>query len=142
MKTNRRRVSRILFGALLAPGLTGCAMLGTVVGSAKDGMKIASGCPDMTKMETIASIDFAEEFSVEPQVAAQLKAGVIASAALRDLAADIDGDLKAGCGGLAKDLGDTTQFKSGADACQSAIKLMGDAKAKLGSNVAIKLDVG
>jgi hypothetical protein len=121
--------------------LANCSMLGTAIGSAKDSVKIAGGCPDISTVDAIAKLDFGEEFAFEGPVGAQVKAGVIAAASLKDLAASIDADLKTGCAGLAKDLGAVGEYKAGAEACQAAGKAMGDAKAKMGANVSIALDV-
>jgi hypothetical protein len=116
-------------------------MLGTAIGSAKDSMKIAGGCPDITTVDPIAKIDFSDEFALDAKVAAQVKAGVIAAASLKDLAASIDADLKTGCAGLAKDLGAVGEYKTGTEACQAAGKAMADSKAKLGANVSVALDL-
>ncbi|HEY3257116.1 MAG TPA: hypothetical protein VGJ91_24330 [Polyangiaceae bacterium] len=104
-------------------------------------MKIASGCPDMSTIDAVSKIKFADEFSLDAKVAEQVKAGVIASDSLRDLAASIDADLKTGCSGLAKDLGAVGEFKTGVEACKAAGKAMADSKAKMGATLSVTLDV-
>ena len=46
---------------------------------------------------------------------------------------EIDGDLKGACGNLAKDLGATGDFADGKAACEAAIKVMGEVRAKIGA---------
>jgi hypothetical protein len=139
MTAHRRPVRRTVSGLVLSLCLASCSMA-TLLGSGKDTLKIAGGCPDVSKMDSIAKIDFADEFSVNAVVGAQLKAGVIASTALKAMAAGVDADLKAGCGGLAKDLGAPGEFKTGTEACHAAIKAIGDSRAKMGANVEVALD--
>src|SRR5439155_3575700 len=53
----------------------------------------------------------------------------------------VDADLKTACGGMAKVLGATGEFKDGTEACKAAIKAMGDVKAKMGAKATIALDI-
>ncbi|HEY5377263.1 MAG TPA: hypothetical protein VIK01_26470 [Polyangiaceae bacterium] len=138
---NFSRVRRVTSTVILVPLIASCSMLGTMIGSATDGVKIAKGCPDLSTTDAIAKVNFGDEFTFEPNMAAQVKAGVIAAGALKDIAADVDADLVAGCGGLAKDLGNSTAFKTGKEACAAALKALEDAKAKLGAKVAIELEI-
>jgi hypothetical protein len=116
-------------------------MLGSLTGVASDGVRAARGCPDVATFEAAAKLDFAEEFALEPAVAAKVKAGVIAASDLNRLSASIDADLKAGCSGLAKDLGEKAEFKTGADACKAAVKAVGDTRAKIGANASVAVNV-
>lgn len=69
------------------------------------------------------------------------RVGISAALNLKNLAAQIDGDLKLACGGLAKDLTGKADYKSGSEACEAAVKAMGEVKAKFGASASIKLDV-
>jgi hypothetical protein len=132
---------RILGTAAVLPLITSCSMLGSLTDGAKDAAKAAKGCPDVGNLEAVAKIDFADEFGVEANAAAKVKAGVIAAADLKTLALAIDADLKTGCSGLAKDLGAPGTFKSGPEACKAAVKAMGDVKAKMGATAVIAVEV-
>ncbi len=96
-------------------------------------------CPDMANVDAVANFDWAKEFKLEAAAGGKLKGGITAALNLQATAAQVDGDLKVACGGLAKDLGASGDFKTGEEACKAAIKAMGDARAKLGAKAAIKL---
>jgi hypothetical protein len=65
----------------------------------------------------------------------------MAAVELKQFADKVDADLKLGCGGLAKDLGGAGEYKDGTEACNAAIKAMGDVKAKLGAKATIAFDM-
>jgi hypothetical protein len=133
-----RRVSwPIVFTGLIAPFTVNCGALKGLPGVPG----LPGNCPDMTKIEEIDKFDFQANFKLKADVAAKIKAGVGAAVEMKVLADKIDADLLTACGGLAKDLGDGTTYKSGADACKAAAKLVGDAKAKLGAGASVKLDM-
>ena len=129
----------VLLMALSAPMLIDCG--GKMPGGLPGGIPGAGACPDMANVDAIASFDWAKEFQLDVQAAGKLKAGVTAAVNLKALAAEIDGDLKVACGGIAKDLTGKGDFASGEEACKAAIKAMGDAKAKLGANLKVALTV-
>jgi len=95
----------------------------------------------MAKVDAIESFDFEKEFKLKADVAAKLKAGAAAAAEMKALSDKIDADLKVACGNLAHDLGGAGDYKDGQDACHAAIKAIGDAKAKMGANAKVVLDV-
>ena len=138
---NRRKNvlgAAIAFGILVPVFASGCGAMGNLA-SAVPG---AGGkCPDLTKPEAILAFDFASNFKISAQAGAKLKAATAAAVELKGFADQIDADLKAGCGGLAKDLGAGSDFKDGKSACEAAIKAIGDAKAKVGAGLKISLNV-
>jgi hypothetical protein len=97
-------------------------------------------CPNMADAEAVANFDWAKEFKLDAQASGKLKGGVQAAINLKELSMQIDGDLKTACGGLAKDLGASGDFATGKDACEAAIKVMGDVRAKLGGSAKITFD--
>lgn len=106
------------------------------------GVPGAGKCPDMANVEALADFDWAANFQgIDAKLAGDLKAGVVAAVEIQNFAAAIDADLKTGCGGLAKDLGASGDFKTGADACQAAGKAIGEFKAKLGAKASCSLAV-
>jgi len=113
------------------------------LGSAVPGdiAKVAGGCPDVTSIEAIASIDFVKEFGLDVATAGQIKGGLQASAQLEAFAGKLDADLAAACGGLATDLGKPGDYKKGPDACKAAIAAMGEIKAKIGASAKISLAI-
>jgi hypothetical protein len=138
MQTIRRGifgVPFILLG-LVAPFTTDCALIKGVSDAAK-----LTKCPDMTRIESIDSFDFAGDFGLPPPVAAKLKTGVEASVAMKSLADKIDAELLDACGGITKDLGDPTVYTDGHAACGGAAKAIADTKAKMGAKAAIALDL-
>ena len=139
-RTILRRISwPIVLAGLSAPFIANCGAMPANMpgGGALPG---AGNCPDMAKIEAIESFDFGKEFKLKADVAAKIKGGAAAAAEMKELAAKIDGDLKVACGGLAKDLGGTGDYKDGQDACNAAMKVMGEVKAKMGANAKISLD--
>lgn len=136
-----RRVSGpILLAGLSAPFLANCggALPGAPGGVTMPG---ATSCPDMAKVAAIDSFDFEKEFKLSADVATQVKTGAAAAVEMQALAARIDSELKESCGNLAHDLGASGDYKDGQEACKAAESAIGDAKAKLGAKVAIRLDV-
>jgi hypothetical protein len=136
----------VLLMALSAPMLMDCG--GKMPGGMPGGVPsvpgvpgVAGGCPDMANVDAIANFDWAKEFQLDAKVAGQLKAGVTAAASLKAISVQIDGDLKAACGGIAKDLTGKGDFATGEEACKVAVKAMGDARAKLGAKFAAKLEM-
>jgi hypothetical protein len=102
---------------------------------------VAGNCPDMASAEAVAKFDWQKEFKLDASAAGKLKGGLSAAINLKGLAIELDGDLKAACGGLAKDLGATGDFADGKSACEAAIKAMGDVRAKMGANAKATLVV-
>lgn len=134
MTSNRFRVvSMPFFAAMLAaPVLVNCGKLGSMVPGGKCDV-------DVTNISAIAKADWAATLKVDAKVGAQIKGGLQAALNLKNLAAEIDGQLKVACNGLAKDLG-APEGKDAQSACKGAIKVMGEVKAKMGANIKIKLD--
>lgn len=139
---NRRKNvlgAAIAFGVLV-PVLVGCGAAGNL-GGAAGGLPGGMGakCPDLSKPEAILAFDFAGNFKISAEAGAKLKAATAAAVELKGFADQVDADLKAGCGGLAKDLGAAGDFKDGKSACDAALKAMHDAKAKLGASAKLSL---
>ena len=141
-RTILRRISwPVVLAGLTAPFIANCggAMPGLPGGGG--GLPgVGGNCPDMAKVEAIESFDFGKEFGLKADVAAKIKGGASAAVEMKELAMKIDGDLKVACGGLAKDLGATGDFKDGKEACEAATKIMGEVKAKMGASAKISLD--
>lgn len=132
-----RRVSwPIVFGALAAPFVVNC-------GALPKGMPGGLGgkCPDMANVDDIEKFDFAGEFKLKADVAANIKAAAEAGAEIKSFAAKMDSDLTGACGALAKDLGDTNTYTNAKDACNAASTAIGTFKAKLGASASIKVDM-
>ncbi|MEO8797846.1 MAG: hypothetical protein ABI551_08175, partial [Polyangiaceae bacterium] len=138
--TLKHLLASIALFTLTAPALINCGSMPKVPG-APNLPGVPGACPDFSSADAVAKIDFASEFKIQADTAAKLKAGVQASAEIEEFSAKLDADLKDACGGLAKDLGATGDYKTGEEACKAAVKVMGEAKAKLGANVKIGLDV-
>jgi hypothetical protein len=131
----------IAFGVLVPVLGSGCGALGAAGNLAGNVPGVGGKCPDLSKPEAILAFDFATNFKISATAGAKLKAATAAAVELKGFADQIDADLKAGCGGLAKDLGAGSDFKDGKGACEAAIKAIGDAKAKLGANAKISVVV-
>ncbi|MBK6698272.1 MAG: hypothetical protein IPG50_39730 [Myxococcales bacterium] len=101
----------------------------------------AASCPDTSSAEAIAKYDFVGGFKLSAENATKLKVGLQSAIEIKAFADKVDADLKVACGGLAKDLGATGEFKTAEEACKAAGKAMGDVKAKLGGKASITLDV-
>jgi hypothetical protein len=117
---------------LLSPIFMQCggALPGGVPGAGA--MGAMGKCPKMDDADGIIAFDWAGTYQLDAATAAKVKGGVAAAIEIKDVASQIDKDLLTGCGGLATDLGAAGPFKSGKDACDAAIKAIGDTKAKLG----------
>jgi hypothetical protein len=127
----------VLLGALGLPALMDCGKLPTPPGVPN----VGGNCPDMASVDAVAKFDWQKEFKLDASASGKLKGGLSAAINLKALAAEMDGDLKAACGGLAKDLGATGDFADGKSACEAAIKVMGEVRAKMGANAKATLVV-
>jgi len=127
----------VLITALGSPLLMNCGKMPSGVPGAPAVPGIPGGpgnCPDMASADAVANFDWQKEFKLDAAAAGKLKGGLSAAINLKSLAAEIDGDLKSACGNLAKDLGASGDFADGKSACEAAIKVMGETRAKLGAN--------
>ncbi len=137
----RRVTGPIVFAGLSAPFIANCGGAMPSLPGGGGGMPGAGNCPDMAKVEAIDSFDFGKEFKLKADVATKIKAGASAAVEMQELSVKIDGDLKTACGNIAHDLGGSGDYKDGQEACKAAEKAIGDAKAKIGGNLSIKLDM-
>lgn len=137
----KKAIAPVAILALMTPVLAQCGagLPGGIPGV--DGIPGAAKCPDMSNPDAIAEFDWAANYKVDAATQMKLKGGITAAVELKMVADQIDADLKVGCGGLAKDLGSTEDFKSGEDACKAAIKIVGEVKAKLGAHASASLDI-
>src|SRR5450432_42978 len=122
------------------------------------GMKGIPGAPKMPDVPgapgscpaNIADADalMAANFGLEGELEGKVKASLAAGADLQKIAADLEADVATACGTLAKDLGASdADLKPKSDgpgkkaeaACDAAVKLIGEVKAKAG--VKFKIDV-
>ncbi len=97
-------------------------------------------CPELADADAALAYDWAGRYAIDAASANRIRAGVAAALDLRRVAAQLDADLKTGCGGLAIDLGATGDFKTGKEACDAALKALQDTKSKL-RKATIALDV-
>lgn len=137
---NRRKSllgAAIAFGVLVPVMASGCGAAGGLGGMAGGLPGVPGKCPDLSNPEAILKADFVGDFKISAQAGAKLKAATAAAVELKGFADQVDADLKAGCGGIAKDLGAGSDFKDGKSACDAAIKGIGDVKAKLGAGAKI-----
>jgi esterase/lipase superfamily enzyme len=103
---------------------------------------IAQGsCPDDSKVEFVEQFDFAREYHLRPDVGAKIKLGVAAAESLRALLAKVDAELLDACSGLAVALNDPTRYPDAQAACRGALAAVNDAKAKLGPDASLHLEV-
>jgi len=130
----------LLVTALGLPVLMDCGGMPKVPG-APNVPGAPGNCPDMANVDAVAKFDWQKEFKLDASAAGKLKGGLTAAINLKGLAMEIDGDLKAACGGLAKDLGASGDFADGKAACEAAIKVMGEVRAKMGANAKASLAV-
>jgi hypothetical protein len=124
----------IAFGLLVPVLLSGCGAAGGLGGLASAVPGVGGKCPDLSKPEAILAFDFASNFKLSAEAGAKLKSATAAAVELKGFADQVDADLKAGCGGIAKDLGASGEFADGQAACKAALKAIGDTKAKIGAS--------
>lgn len=106
---------------------------------------LPGGCPaDLNDPSAIMQANFGMKGELEGKVKAALSAG----ATLKNLAAEVEGDVSLACGNLAKDLGASEDDikpaeegpgKKAEAACNVAVKLLGEVKAK--AKISGKLNV-
>lgn len=103
--------------------------------------KAVAGCPDVSSVQAIMSVDWAAEFGLEASMGAQVQAGLAAAVELEGFADKLDAELEVACGGLATDLGASGEWADGPSACKAAASAMADVRGKLGGGVKIALAV-
>jgi hypothetical protein len=106
---------------------------------------LPGGCPaDLNDPSAIMQANFGMKGELEGKVKAALSAG----ATLKNLAAEVEGDVSLACGNLAKDLGASEDEikpaeegpgKKAEAACNAAVKMLGQVKAK--AKISGKLNV-
>ncbi len=133
----------ILMAAFSAPVLVNCKGLpGGLPGPVGDLANAGSCSIDVTDVDAIAKADWAGTLGVNAEVGGKIKGGLQAAVNLQKLAADIDAQVKGACANLASDLGASGgDYKDATAACQAAIKVMGDVKAKMGASASISIDI-
>jgi hypothetical protein len=122
----------------------GCVLLSPVLmdcSSLPPGLNRIPGCPDTTSVSAIAKVDWAKELNLKANVAERVKAGLQASVNIQKMAFEIDGELKAACSNIAKDLGKDGSYKDGPEACKAAASAIQSAKAKLGAGARVVLAI-
>ena len=139
MIRNRARVftTLVLVGMGASPLFVGCGKMGSLPG----GVPGAGKCPDMANVSAVTDFDWAGTFKMDATASGKLKSGLAAAIHLKGIAAQIDADLVAACGGLAKDLGASGDFRTGEQACKAAMDAMGAVKAKFGAKAKIVVDI-
>jgi len=138
MSKRWRNIGGPIVAVAMAPLFVHC-------GGGMPGMPGGGGCEvDLANPQAIMSANFGLDASIE----GKLKAGLAAGANLQKLALQIEGDVAGACGQLAKDLGasdaDITPAEEGPGkkaeaACNAAVKLIGEFKAKASGS--LKVDV-
>jgi hypothetical protein len=98
-------------------------------------------CPDLASPEKVYAFAWDKSFQVEPALAAKLKGLTGAAAETRALAAEIEGELKAACIGMATLLGAKGPFASADVTCQAAVDALRATRAKLGPAAKINVNV-
>jgi len=142
LRTSRRRgLWPVPVLALLTAGAAATSCDGSIPVDPGSALNAAAGCPDVSSVKAIASFDWAGEFGIDAKAAGQISGGLQAALSLQAFAAKLDADLRVACGGLAKDLGASGDWKTGDEACKAAMEAMGSLKAEMGGKVAISLDV-
>ncbi len=120
-------------------------LLGSLLCLDCSGAKFPGGsCPaDLDDPSAILEANFGLDAEIEGKVKAALAAG----ASLTNLAAEVEADVAAACGGLAKDLGasdiepeDDGPGKKAEAACNAAVKALGELKAKAKGQLRVKVD--
>jgi hypothetical protein len=124
-----------LAAMLVSPLLIDCGKGGGLPGPLGKLPGAPAACPDLNDLSAVANASFGLQGELETKV----KASLTASAQLKALSAQIEGDVVTACSGLAKDLGasdaDLKPAKDGPGAkaehaCNVAVKFLGQAKAE------------
>src|SRR5262249_13411229 len=102
--------------------------------NAPGGLGAPGNCPDMASVDAVANFDWQKEFKLDAAASGKLKGGLAAAIKLKGLSVQTDGDVKSACGNLAHDRGASGDFADGKAACDAAIKVMGEVRAKLGGS--------
>ena len=129
----------LAFGILVPVLLSGCEAASGAMGAASAVPGVGGKCPDLSKPESIMAFDFAANFKLDAVAGAKLKAATAAAVDIKGFSEQIDADLRAGCGPIAKDLGVAGEFKDGKSACEAALKGINDTKAKLGASAKLAI---
>ena len=144
-----RKTSRAWLGAgliLAVPLIVDCGAMKGIPGAPK--MPDVPGAPGSCPAN-IADADalMAANFGLDGELEGKVKASLAAGADLQKIAADLEAEVATACGNLAKDLGATDADlkpkedgpgKKAEAACNAAVKLIGEVKAKAAAKVTVK----
>jgi len=129
---------------LAIPLLVDCGAMKGIPGAPKL-PDLPGGCPANVGD---ASAIMSANFGLQGELEGKAKAALAAGADLQKIGADLEAEVAVACGNLAKDLGATDADlkpkeagpgKNAEAACNAAVKLMGEVKAKVGAK--LKLDI-
>jgi len=102
---------------------------------------VSQNCPDLSKPDELGAFDFAKEYALSRDAADKLKAAALAVKEVNELGDKLDAEIGIACSGIARDLGNKSDWRSGNEACAAAIKAVHDARAKLGPKATAQLVV-
>ena len=102
---------------------------------------VSDRCPDLAKVDELASFDFAKEYALSRSAAEKLRAAALSAEEIGTLSEKLDAELGIACAQIAHDLGNKGDWRSGNEACAAAIKQVGESRAKLGAKAQTKLVV-
>lgn len=130
---------KVWLGVALATGLTAgaCDFGGTTIGGLAGA---AAGCPKGGSVSAALKHDWQGSFGLDVQAAGKIRAGVVGAIELSRFAKRLDADLKVACGGMAKDLDQPEDWKTGAEACEAAIKGLGELRGLIEGDFQIKIE--
>ncbi len=126
-------------GVLVAAAGVAVASCGGAAPVVHPAGSVSSKCPDLSKVDDLASFNFVKEYALTRDAADKLKAAALATMEVSLLADKLDVDLGIACAQIARDLGAKGDWRSGHEACAAAIKAVHDARAKLGPRAAATL---
>jgi hypothetical protein len=142
-----RKTSRAWLGAgliLAIPLIVDCGAMKGIPGAPKL-PDVPGGCPANV---ADASAIMSANFGLEGELEAKTKAALAAGADLQKIGADLEVEVATACGNLAKDLGATDADlkpksdgpgKSAEAACNVAVKLIGEVKAKAAGKLKVEV---
>jgi len=95
-----------------------------------DVAQAAANCPNLASASAIARVNFANEFKLKAADAARIEAALTAAAEIDRISGEIEAELKAACGKLARDLGAPVKGNSAEAACKAAAGAISQLKAQ------------
>jgi hypothetical protein len=96
-------------------------------------------CPDFSDRNALTNADWSGDFSISSDEAKTLTGALVAALSVQTLSAKLEGEVKAACAGIVRDLGSRGDMEGVEGACAAAVRAINDARTNLGRKARVSV---